>query len=161
MGIGRTLSPLYRVCTKAMCTWKNSYWYGEHKNVISLLVQKPHGSVRAWKPPRLMQLWIGPTIEICGDSGNSIAMVQCLHQSNVYMKRKLRVLTAQKYNFLNGAKTIPISTGLQTTPFDAALNRAENGNLRKLGQLYHHYNVFAPKQCAHQKEVTDMESTKM
>ena len=44
-----------------------------------------------------------------------IAMGPCLHQSNVYIEGKLRVLKVQKCNFLVGAKTVPTDIGLQTT----------------------------------------------
>ena len=49
------------------------------------------------------------------------SMVPCLHQSNAYIKKKLLIWRVQKYNFLVGAKTLPTNTGLQTTPFHAAL----------------------------------------
>ena len=54
-------------------------------------------------------------MEICGSSGPPIVMVPCVHQINVYIKRKLRVWGIQKCNFLVGAKTVPTSLGLQTT----------------------------------------------
>ena len=78
-------------------------------------------------------------MEICGSWGVPIAMVPCLHQSNDYIKRKLRVWRAQKCNFLVGGKTVPTGTGLQTTPFHAAKYRADNRNLQNscgLSPLY-------------------------
>ena len=59
-------------------------------------------------------------MEYCGNSGVPIAMVPCLHQSNVYIKKKLRVWRTQKCNLLGGVKTVPTSMGLQTTQFRAA-----------------------------------------
>ena len=84
-----------------------------------------------------------------------------LHQSNAYIKRKLPVWRAQKFNFLVGAKTVPTSTGLQTTPFHPAPYRADNRILRKFGSTYRQGTVFVPTQCLYQKEATDMESLKM
>ena len=65
-------------------------------------------------------------MEICGNWGLHIAMVQCLYQSNDYMKRKLREWTAQKCNFPVRAKTVPSGAGLQITPFFAEPYRADN-----------------------------------
>ena len=91
-------------------------------------------------------------IYICGNSGPPIAMVPCLHQINVFIKRKLRVCRAQKCNILVGAKTVLTGTGLQTTLCHAAPYRVNNGNLRKFGSTYRHGTVFPPNQCSYQKE---------
>ena len=56
-------------------------------------------------------------MEICEVLGLPIPMVPRLHQSNVYLKRKLRVLRAQKCIALVGAETVLTSAGPQTTPF--------------------------------------------
>ena len=80
-------------------------------------------------------------------------MIPCLHQSKVYMKRKLRVLRA--------AKRIPPSMCLQTTGSHAAPTRADNGNLRKFGATFRHGTMFAPKESSYEKEATGMESLKM
>ena len=82
---------------------KGSYWYGEPKNVICWFMQIPHRPVRARKLPMFRTLRIGPSMEYCGNSGEPIAMVPCLHQGNVYSKRKLRVWRAHKCNLLVGA----------------------------------------------------------
>ena len=94
------LSPWYLVCTKAMLLSKGSYGYGEPKNVICWLVQIPHRPVRARKLPMFRTLRIGPPTENDGNSGEPIAMVPCLHQGNVAIKRKLRIWRAQKCNLL-------------------------------------------------------------
>ena len=52
-----------------------------------------------------------------------------LHQSNVYIKRKLRVWRAQKCNALVGAETVLTSAGQKTTPFHVGQYRAKNGNM--------------------------------
>ena len=88
-------------------------------------------------------------------------MVPCLHQSNVYIKRKLQVLRLQKCIPLVGAQTSLTSAGLQTTPSQVSQYRAKNGNLRKSGSTFCHGTVFAPKQCLYQKQATGMESLKM
>ena len=83
-------------------------------------MQKPHRPVRVIKLPLVLQLRIGLAIEIFKISGLPIAMVACLHQWNVYIKRKLRVWRAQKCNFLVSAITEPTVVGQQTTPCLAA-----------------------------------------
>ena len=74
-------------------------------------------------------------------------MVPCLHQGNVYMKRKLRVWRAQKCSTLVGAETPPTCASWQTTPSHGGWYRAANGNLRKLWLTYRHGTGFAPRQC--------------
>ena len=69
-------------------------------------------------------------------------MVPCLHQSNVYIKRKLRVCRAQKCNPCFDAKTPPRSTGIQRTHFHATPYRADSTNLRELGATYRQGIVF-------------------
>ena len=49
-------------------------------------------------------------------SGATFARVPCLHQSNVYIKRKLRVRRVQKCIPFVGAKTSLTCAGLQMTP---------------------------------------------
>ena len=119
-------SPWYLVCTKAMLISKGSYGYGEPKNVICWLVQIPHRPVRAGKIPLFRTFRIGPPIENGGNSGEPIAMVPCLHQGNVDIKRKLRVWRAQKFNLLVGANTAPTSTGRQNSLVSYIPYRAAN-----------------------------------
>ena len=90
------------------------------QNAISYPVQKPHRLVPSCKLPRVMQCHIGPAIKIFGLLGLPIANVPCLHQRNVYIKRKLRMWRAQKCNFFVSAKIAPTGTVLQTTPCHAA-----------------------------------------
>ena len=96
-----------------------------------------------------------------GNSGLPFAMVPCLHQSNVYIKRKLWVWRVQRLIPLVVAQTALTCMGLQTTPSHVRRYRAENGNLRKFGSTFRHSTVFAPQQCFYQKEATGMESPKM
>ena len=88
-------------------------------------------------------------------------MVSCLHQSNVYIKRKLQVWRVQKFIPLVGAKTALTCARRQTTPSYVSQYTAEYGNLRKSGFTSRHGTVFVPKQCLHQKEAVGMESRKM
>ena len=88
-------------------------------------------------------------------------LVPSLHQSNVYIKRKLRVSRLQKCIPLVGAKTSLTCAGLQTTLSHLSQYGAENGNLWKSGSTFSHGTVFAPKQCLYQKEATDLDSPKM
>ena len=88
-------------------------------------------------------------------------MVQCLHQSNVYIKRKLGLRTAQKCIRLVGAKSTVTCAATQSTPSHVRRHRAENGNLGKFRPTFHHGARFASKQCLYQKEARAMESPKM
>ena len=51
-------------------------------------------------------------------------------------------------------------TGLPTTRFHAASNRANDENLGIFGATYPHGTVFALRQCLYQKEATGMERLK-
>ena len=93
--------------------------------------------------------------------GGPIAMVPCLHQGNIYIKRKLRVWTDQKCIPLVGAKTPVTFAGHQSTPSQGRRYRAENENLRKLGWNYRLGTVFTPRQSLYQKEATGMERPEM
>ena len=88
-------------------------------------------------------------------------MVPCLHQENVYMKRKLQIWRVQKCISLLGAKSALTCAGRQTTRSHVRQNGAENGNFRKSGSTFRHGTVFAPKQCLYEKEAIGMESPKM
>ena len=80
-------------------------------------------------------------------------MVLSLYQSNVYIKRNLRIWRAQKRIPLLGAKPSLTYVGLQTTLSQVSQYRAENGNLRKSGSTFCHGTVFAPKQLYNIKKV--------
>ena len=84
---------------------------------------------------------IGPRTEICGNSGLPFAMVPCLHQSNVYIKRKLRVWRVQKCIPLVGAKTALTFAGLQTTTTHVRRYRAESRNFWRFWCTFHHGTV--------------------
>ena len=60
---------------------------------------------------------IGPRREICETSDLPTAVVPDVHQSNGYIKRKLREWRAQKCNALVGAEIALTCAGSQTTPF--------------------------------------------
>ena len=104
---------------------------------------------------------IGGGTETYQNSGTPIAMVPCLHQDNIYIKRKLRVWRAQKCISLVGSKSPLTCVGRQNTVCQGRQCRLGNGNLRKLGWTYRHGTVFAPGQYLHQKEATGMESPEM
>ena len=78
--------------------------------------------------------------------GEPIAMVPCLHQGNIYNKRKVRVWRDQKCIPLVGAKTILTCASRQITPSRGRQYRAQNRKLRQLGRTYRHCTVFAPRQ---------------
>ena len=59
----------------------------------------------------------GPRMEICEISALQIPMVRRLHQSNGYIKRKLRAWRVQKCIALVGADTVLTTALKQSTPF--------------------------------------------
>ena len=70
---------------------KGSYGYGETRNVFPLSVQKSLLPVRAIKLPCLKGVGVGPRMQTCVNLGGPIAMVSCLQQGNMYIKRKIRI----------------------------------------------------------------------
>ena len=81
------------------------------------------------------------------ENGNSrllFAVVQYLHQSNVYIERKLRVWRVQKCIPLVGAETALTCASLHTTLSDVRQHSPENGNSGLL---------FAMIPCLHQSNV--------
>ena len=88
-------------------------------------------------------------------------MVPCLHQGNIYTKRKLRVCRDQKCIPLVGAITPLTCAGRQNTPSRGRQYTAENGKLGKLGRTCCHGTVFAPRKYLHQKEATGMERSEI
>ena len=94
-------------------------------------------------------------MQICGKSGQHFAMVPCLHQSNLYIKRKLREWTALKCTPCFGAESPLRSMGLQSTRFHAASYRADSENLRKLGATFRHGTVFTQIQCLYQGKLRE------
>ena len=96
-------------------------------------------------------------MDICEISANPITMVPRLHQSNGYIKRKLRAWRVQNYIALVGADTVLTSAWKQSTPF----HRAQKVNMRNFGPTNPHGTAFASKQWLYQKQATSMESPKM
>ena len=113
------------------------------------------------KLPRLKVVSIGPRKETCVNWGGPIAMVLCLHQGNIYIKRKLREWRDQKCIPLVSAKTPLTCVVRQTTPSQGSRYKAENGNLRKSGWTYRDGTVFAPRQYLYQKVARGMERPEM
>ena len=77
--------------------------------------------------------------------GGPIAMVPCLHQGNIYTKRKLRVWREEKCIPLVGAITTLTREGRQNIPSPGRHYRAQNGKLRTLERSNRHGTVFAPR----------------
>ena len=113
--------------------------------------------MRAVKIPRLEGGSIGPRTESWVNCDGPISMVPCLHQGNVYTKRKLRVWRDQKCIPLVGAITPLTCAGRENTPCRGRQYRAQNGKLGKLGLQYGNGTVFALRKYLHQKEATGME----
>ena len=154
-------SPWYCICTKALVISKGSYGHGEFKNVSPQSVQIQYLPQRGRKLPRFMGDCIEPRMEICGVSGLPIPMVPRLHQSNGYIKRKLRAWRVQKCTAVVGVDNVLTNVGLQTSPFHSGQYRAQKGKMRKFEHTNPHGSAFAPKQWLYQKEATGMYSSKM
>ena len=90
-------------------------------------------------------------MEICETSALPIPMVPRFHQSNGYIKRKLRAWRVQKCIAQVGEDTVHTTAGKQSTPFHGGLYRAKNGNMRNFGPINPHGTAFAPKQCLYEK----------
>ena len=117
--------------------------------------------MRAVKIPHLEGGSIGPSTESCINCDGPISMVPCLHQGNIYMKRKLRVWRDQRCSSLVGAIT-PLNCGRRhNTPSRGRQYRAQNGKFDKLGRTYGHGTMFAPSKYLYQKEATGMERPEM
>ena len=124
-------------------------------------MQIPYIPVWGRKLPRLIRGIIGPTMEMYETSDLPIRKVRRLHQSNGYIKRKVRAWRVQKCTALVSADTVLTSAGPQTTRFHGEQYRAKNGNMQNFGPTNPHLTMFAPKQCLYQKEGTGMERSKM
>ena len=131
------------------------------KNVILVSVQKAHFAVRACKKPCFMQRHKEPTVQICGNSGLPIAMVTCLHQWNVYTKRKLMVCSAQNV----------IRVSMQQAHIAVRACKEPCFMQRRIGPTVQIWGnsrlpiangtMFAPMECLYQKEDKCMQSPKM
>ena len=117
--------------------------------------------MRAVKVPHPEGGGIGPRTESCVNWDGPIAMVPCLHQRNIYVKRKVQAWRDQKCIPLVGALTQLACAGHQNTQSRGRRYRAQNGKLPKLGRTYRHGTVFAPRKYIHQIEATGMERSKM
>ena len=87
--------------------------------------------------------------------------MQCLHQSNDYIKMKLGLWRVQKCIPFIGAISAVTCAGPQTTPTHVRQYLAEYGMLRKSGANFRHGAVVVPKQSLDEKEARAMESPKM
>ena len=102
-----------------------------------------------------------PKTESCVFCDGPISMVPCLHQANIYIKRKLRVWKEQKCIPLVRAITPLNFEGREITPSRGRQYRAQNGKFGKLGRTYGHGTVFAPRKHLYQKEATGKERPEM
>ena len=117
--------------------------------------------MRAVKIPRLEGGSIGPRTESLVNCDGPMAMVPCLHQGNIYTKRKLRVWRDQKCIPLVGATTTLTCVSRHNTRSRCRQYSAQNGKFGKLGRTYGHGNVFAPRKYLYQKEASGMERPEM
>ena len=117
--------------------------------------------MRAVIIPRLEGDSIGPRREGLVNWDGPMAMVPCLHQGNIYTKRKLRVWRDHICIPLVGA-IIPLTcAGRQNTPSRGRQYIAQYGKFGKLGRTYGHDTVFTPRKYLYQKEATGMERIEM
>ena len=111
--------------------------------------------------PRLDRGSIRPRTESLVNRDRPMAMVPCLHQGNIYTKRKLRVWRDQKCIPLVGAITPLNRAGRHNTLSRGKQYRAQNAKFGKLGRTYGHGTMFAPRKYLYQKEATGMERSEM
>ena len=117
--------------------------------------------MRAIIIPHLEGGSIGPRTESLVNWDGPMVMVPCLHQGNIYTKRKLRVWRDQKCIPLIDAVTRLNCAGRHNTPSRGKQYWAQNGKFGKLGRTYGHGTVFAPRKYFYQKEATGMERPEM
>ena len=92
-------------------------------------MQKPNLTVRTVIIPHLEGGRIGPRTESLVNSDGSMTMVPCLHNGNIYIKRKLRVWRDQKCIPLVGAITALNCAGRHNTPSRGRQYRARTESL--------------------------------
>ena len=117
--------------------------------------------MRAVKLPRLEGGSIGPRTESWVNCDGPISIVPCLHQGNIYTKRKLRVWRDKKCIPLVGAITPLTCAGRENTPSRRRQYSAQNGKLGKLGRKYGHGTVLALRKYLYQTEATGIERPEM
>ena len=104
------------------------------------------------KLPFLKGGGIGPRTETCANWGGSIALVPCVHQGNIYIKRPSAVWRVQNGIPLVGAKTPLTCVGSQTTLSEGRRYRAEMetcgnwGGSIALVQCLHQGNIYIKRQ---------------
>ena len=124
-------------------------------------MQFPHLTLRAVKIPRLEGGSIGPITESLVNWDGPMAMVSCLDLGNTCTKRMLRVWRDQKCIPIVGAITTLTYADRHNTPSQGRQYRAQNGKLGKLGRIYGHGTVFAPRKYLFQKEATGIDRPEM
>ena len=80
-------------------------------------MQIPYLPLRGNKVPHFMGASIGTRMEICETSALPIPMLPRLHQSNGYIKRKLRAWRVQKCIAQVGTDNVLTTAWKQITPF--------------------------------------------
>ena len=128
---------------------------------IPLLGAKTPLTCSGCQTTHLKGVGIGPRTETCVNWGEPIALVPCLLQGNIFIKRKLRVKRQQKCIPIIVAKNPVTCAGDQTAPSQGSRYMAENAKLRKMGWTYRHGTVFAPRQYVYEKDDKGMERPEM
>ena len=124
--------------------WKLGLWRAQKCILLVGAISAPTCAVPQTNPCHVRQY--RDENGILGKSGATFCMVQRLHQSNHYIKRKLGLWRAQKCIPLVGAINALTCAGPQTTPSYVCQYTAENGILGKSRATFHNGAVFAPNQ---------------
>ena len=124
-------------------------------------MEQPHLPARVIKIHRLEGGIIGARTKSWVNWDGPMAMVPCLHQGNIYTKRKLRVWRDQKCMPLVGAINTLTCAVRSNSPSRGRQYSAQNGKLGKLARTCDHGTVFAPRKYLYQKQATGMERPEM
>ena len=109
--------PMVPRLQESNCYMKRKLRAWRVQNDIALVGADTYLPLRGSKVPRFMGGSIGPRMEICEISALPIPMVPHLHQSNGYLKKKLRAWRVQKFITQVGADTVLTTAWKQSTPF--------------------------------------------
>ena len=149
--------------TKVPCLHQSNVYIKSKLQVWRVQKCIPLIGAKPWLTCVVLETTFSHLIQYMAENGNLrkiwctfFTMVQRLHQSNIYITRKLQVWTVQKCIRLVGAKTALICAGRQPTPSHVSQYSAWNVNLRKSRSTFRNVTVFAPKHCLYQKEAAEM-----
>ena len=148
-----SVNMLFALVSSSQLARKGSYGVVEPENVNPESVRKAYRPARNPKLLRLLQRRIGPSMEICANSGLPPARCNVFTNARCTWKGSYGVGEPEKCKPWVGAKNVPTCTGLQTTLSHAAPYTVVNGNLPQFAvRGYLALGMFAPMQSEHEKE---------